>query len=66
MDELLTLTKEQAATALNVPIDTVLNLTRTGQLRSIMVGKHKRWLPGDLRVYIASQQDGACTPKAVA
>ena len=59
----LTLDKQQAAAALNVPCDTLLNLTRTAQLRSIMVGKHKRWLLDDLRAYIASQQTGACIPR---
>ncbi len=53
----LTLTKEQAAEALNVPPDTLLNLTRTGQLRSIMVGKHKRWLMDDLKDYVQGQRE---------
>lgn len=52
----LTLTKEEAGAALNVPVDTVLNLTRTGQLRSILVGKHKRWVMDDLREYIQNQR----------
>ena len=63
--EALTLTKEQAAAALNVPPDTLLNLTRTGQLRSIMVGKHKRWLLDDLREYVENQRsDEPCARKA--
>ena len=61
----LTLDKGQAAGALNVPGDTLLNLTRTGQLRSIMVGKHKRWLLVDLREYVENQRgNGACTRAA--
>ena len=63
--EALTLTKEQAAAALNVPPDTLLNLTRTGQLRSIMVGKHKRWLLDDLREYVENQRSNEpCVRKA--
>ncbi len=52
----LTLTKEQAAAALNVRVDTVLNLTTTGQLRSVQIGKHKRWLMDDLREYVQNQR----------
>lgn len=52
----LTLTKDEAAAALNVPPDTLLNLTRTGQLSAIMVGKHKRWLFEDLREYVERQR----------
>ena len=54
--EPLTLTQQQAADALNVPVDTVLNLTRTGQLRSVPIGKHKRWLLDDLRAYVEAQK----------
>lgn len=62
----LTLDKAQAAGALNVPKDTLLNLTRTGQLRSIMVGKHRRWLLDDLAEYVQNQRvGGACACKAV-
>ncbi|MCZ6652984.1 MAG: helix-turn-helix domain-containing protein [Planctomycetota bacterium] len=53
----LTLDKQQAADALNVPVDTLLNLTRTGQVRSIMVGKHRRWLLVDLREYVENQRN---------
>ena len=57
----LTLDKQQAAAALNVPPDTLLNLTRTGQLRSVQIGKHKRWLLDDLREYVENQRsDGPC------
>lgn len=63
--EQLTLTKDQAAHALNVPEATVLNLARTGQLASVMVGKHKRWLWDDLRDYVQGQREsGACVQKA--
>ncbi|MCZ6652647.1 MAG: helix-turn-helix domain-containing protein [Planctomycetota bacterium] len=61
----LTLTKEEAAAALNVPVDTLLNLTRTGQLRCVQIGKHKRWLLDDLRQYIQHQRDNeACVHRA--
>ena len=52
----LTLTKEEASAALNVPVATLENLTRTDQLRSIMVGKHMRWLMDDLREYVQNQR----------
>ena len=61
----LTLTKEQASAALNVPIATLENLTRTGQLASIMVGKHMRWLLDDLKAYVEAQRtEPACIRKA--
>ena len=61
----LTLTKEEASAALNVPVDTLLNLTRTGQLRSVQIGKHKRWLMVDLCEYVESQRnDEPCARKA--
>ena len=61
----LTLDKQQAADALNVPVDTLLNLTRTGQLRSIMVGKHMRWLMVDLCEYVQNQRTNEpCARKA--
>ena len=61
----LTLTNEEAAAALNVPVDTLLNVSRNGELPSVMIGKHKRWLLDDLREYVAGQRDeGACARKA--
>ena len=62
----LTLDKQQAADALNVPPDTLLNLTRTGQLASIQVGKHRRWLIADLQAFIEAQraESQACTGQA--
>lgn len=61
----LTLTKEEASAALNVPVDTLLNLTRTGQLRSIQVGKHRRWLLADLQEFVQNQRtDEPCARKA--
>ena len=61
----LTLTKEEAAAALNVPPDTLLNLTRTGQLRCVAIGKHRRWLLDDLREYVENQRgDEPCARKA--
>ncbi len=61
----LTLTKEEASAALNVPVDTLLNLTRTGQLRSVQIGKHRRWLMDDLREFVQNQRtDEPCARKA--
>ena len=61
----LTLTKEQAAAALNVPVDTLLNVSRNGELPCVMIGKHKRWLLGDLREYVEKQRgDESCARKA--
>jgi len=61
----LTLTKEEASAALNIPCDTLLNLTRTGQLRCVQIGKHKRWLLVDLREYVENQRsDKPCARKA--
>ena len=54
--ERLTLTKEQAAAALNVPVDTLLHQTRIGSVASIAVGKHQRWLLDDLREYVQNQR----------
>ena len=63
--EPLTLDKEQAAAALNVPIDTLLNLTRTGQVQCVQIGKHKRWLLDDLREYVENQRENEpCTRAA--
>ncbi len=64
MNELLSLTKNEAARALNVPVDTILNQTRVGQLRSVKIGKHKRWRPADLQAYIEALPNETCTPKA--
>ena len=50
--ERLALTREQAAELLSVPADTVENQTRVGLLRSVQIGKHKRWLIEDLREYL--------------
>ncbi|MCZ6652968.1 MAG: excisionase [Planctomycetota bacterium] len=61
----LTLDKQQASAALNVPVDTLLNLTRTGQVRCVQIGKHKRWLLVDLREYVQDQRSNeACALKA--
>ncbi len=60
----LTLTKEEASAALNVPVDTLLNLTRTVQLRCVQIGKPKRWLLDDLREYVENQRtDEPCARK---
>ena len=52
----LTLDRNQAAAALNVPVATLLNLTRTTQLRSVSIGKHRRWLLTDLREFIEDRR----------
>lgn len=54
--EQLTLDKEQAAHALNVPTGTLLYLTRTGKIGAVQVGRHKRWLLQDLRAFVESQK----------
>ena len=54
--EPLTLDRDQAAAALNVPPATLANLTRTDKVRSIMVGKHKRWLLADLQAFVEDQR----------
>ena len=48
----LVLTREQVAERLQVPVDTVENLHRTGQLRGVKVGKHKRWRPTDVETFV--------------
>lgn len=47
----LVLTGAQVGKLLQVPIDTVENLHRTDQLLGIMVGKHLRWWPDDVRKF---------------
>ena len=54
----LTYDKEESARLLGVPIGTVLNLTRTGQLRSIMVGRHRRWVLEDLWSFVEAMRTG--------
>ena len=48
----LVLTRKQVAERLQVPVDTVENLHRTGQLRGVKVGKHKRWRPTDVETFV--------------
>ena len=48
----LLLTAEAAAMALAVPEATIQNLHRTGQLRGILVGKHLRFSPAQLRAFV--------------
>jgi excisionase family DNA binding protein len=60
----LTLTKEQAAAALNVPVDTLLNQTRIGNLASMTIGKHQRWLLADLQEYVQNQRGNETCARA--
>lgn len=46
------LTDEQTAKLLAVTPDTIRNLHRTGQLRGVLVGRHLRWRPADVRHFI--------------
>ena len=62
--ERLALTREQAAELLSVPADTVENQTREGGLRSVQIGKHKRWLLEDLREYLQRLRDNGNTNSA--
>ncbi len=48
----LLMTKDEVATALQVPPDTVTHLHRDGQLRGVMVGKHLRWRPEDVHAFV--------------
>ena len=52
----LLLSSEEAANALSVSKDTIQNLHRTGQLRGVMVGKHLRWAPADLRLFVEQKR----------
>ena len=54
----LTLDESKAAYLLGVPIDTLKNQTRCGQINSILVGKHKRWLRRDLEAYLDRLRTG--------
>ena len=60
----LTLDKQQAATALNVPPGTLLYLTRIGKIGAVRIGRHKRWLLQDLRAYVDGQKKQACVGQA--
>ena len=59
--ERLALTRDQAAVLLSVPPDTVENQTRVGLLRSVQIGKHKRWLLEDLCEYLQRLRDNGNT-----
>ena len=48
----LLLTAEQVAKRLQVPLATVQNQERVGRLRSVLCGKHKRYLEADVRGFI--------------
>ena len=54
----LVLDAEQAAAALCVPVDTVKNLRRTGQLHSLKVGKHVRFCVDDLQEFVNKARKG--------
>ena len=52
VDVLLLLTGEEVAHALRVTEHTVENLHRTGQLRGVKVGKHRRWRLADVKRFV--------------
>jgi excisionase family DNA binding protein len=51
--ERLVWTQEEVAEQLCVCVRTVRELTRTGQLRATYVGRLPRYLPADVRAYLA-------------
>jgi len=55
--EPLVLRCEDVARLLQVPEDTVRNLHRTGQLRGVLVGRHLRWKPEDVRRFVIGLGD---------
>lgn len=54
----LVLTKEQVAQMLQVPVDTVGGLHRTGQLPGFMIGKHLRWTQQGVQEFVEKIQNG--------
>lgn len=47
----LVLTRDQVASVLQVPPDTIENLHRTRQLCGFQIGKHLRWDPDHVRAF---------------
>ena len=50
-------TLDQVARALQVPKATIENQSRLRNLKSIVIGKHKRWKPQDVRKFVESLTD---------
>lgn len=60
----LLLTAEAAANSLAVPVSTIKNLHRTGQLPGILVGKHLRFSPATLRAFVERLDAEAASTEA--
>jgi len=50
----LAYTAARVAEMFGVPEATILNQNRVGRLRSVLVGKHRRFLPCDIEKYAKS------------
>ena len=50
------LTEHDAAAFLRVRVDTIRHAKRTGQLKSILIGRHRRFLLADVLDYIKHQR----------
>jgi excisionase family DNA binding protein len=55
-DEPLAWTQAEVAAALRVTPRTVRELTKSGQLRATYVGRLPRYLPADVKAYLASRR----------
>ena len=53
----LLMTRDEVATALQVPADTVTHLHRDGQLCGVRIGKHLRWRPEDVHAFVQGLGD---------
>ena len=51
-------TAEEVAAVLGVTPDCVKNLHRVGQLAGVMVGRHRRWRPEDVRDFVQTLKPG--------
>jgi len=49
-------TAPEVARVLKVKASTVRNLHRVGKLPGIMIGRHLRWLPEDVKRYLEGMQ----------
>ena len=58
LDSLLLWDVTHVATVLCVSESTVQNLSRTGQLPCVKCGKHKRWVPAQIRAYVTELAAG--------
>ena len=58
----LVLNRESVAALLDVPLSTIDNLHRIGELQAFRIGKHNRWHVDDVRAFIErarKDRDGA-------